>query len=112
MPIHPTLASLAPRLALSFAASLVLAVSPPTAEVAAAEPMKVKVFIASMFEIGANTGDRAGEFQYWYERYWRDSPPIAVRGALNPVYCNSDGVCGAVLGMGKVSSSGRCRRSC
>jgi nucleoside phosphorylase len=28
-----------------------------------------------------------------------------VPGALSPVYCNADGVCGAVLGMGKVNSS-------
>lgn len=71
----------------------------------AAEPVKVKVFVAAMFEIGANTGDRAGEFQHWFERYWRDAVPMPVRGALNPVFCDADGVCGAVLGMGKVSSS-------
>ncbi|MCG5243769.1 purine-nucleoside phosphorylase [Azospirillum doebereinerae] len=71
----------------------------------AAEPIKVKVFVGAMFEIGKNTGDRAGEFQNWYERYWQASEPIAVKGALNPVHCNADGVCGAVLGMGKVSSS-------
>lgn len=71
----------------------------------AAEPVKVKVFAASMFEIGKNTGDRAGEFQHWYERYWKDSDPVTVKGALNPVYCDADGVCGSVLGMGKVSSS-------
>ena len=58
-----------------------------------------------MFEIGENSGDRAGEFQHWFERYWADSEPIATPGALNPVFCNTDGVCGAVLGMGKVSSS-------
>ena len=62
----------------------------------AAEPVKVKVFAASMFEIGKNTGDRAGEFQHWYERYWKDSEPVAVKGALNPVYCDGDGVCGSV----------------
>jgi purine nucleoside permease len=72
---------------------------------AAAEPVKVKVFAASMFEIGKNTGDRAGEFQHWYERYWKDSDPVTVKGALNPVYCDADGVCGSVLGMGKVSSA-------
>jgi len=71
----------------------------------AAEPVHVKVFVAAMFEIGKNTGDRAGEFQHWYEHYWADSQPIAIAGALNPVYCNPDGVCGAVLGMGKVASS-------
>jgi purine nucleoside permease len=70
-----------------------------------AEPVKVKVFVAAMFEIGQNTGDRAGEFQHWYERYWRDATPVTVPGALQPVYCNPDGVCGAVLGMGKVNSS-------
>jgi purine nucleoside permease len=31
--------------------------------------------------------------------------PVVVPGALQPVYCNADGVCGAVLGMGKVNSS-------
>ncbi|MBP2231038.1 purine nucleoside permease [Azospirillum agricola] len=71
----------------------------------AAEPVKVKVFVGAMFEIGKNTGDRAGEFQNWYERYWQTAEPLTVKGALNPVYCNADGVCGAVLGMGKVSSS-------
>ncbi len=70
-----------------------------------AGPIKVKVFVAAMFEIGQNTGDRAGEFQHWYERYWANAKPIAVPGALQPVYCNVDGVCGAVLGMGKVNSS-------
>ncbi len=71
----------------------------------AAQPVQVKVFIAAMFEIGQNTGDRAGEFQHWYERYWRGATPLAVPGALQPVYCNANGVCGAVLGMGKVNSS-------
>ena len=70
-----------------------------------AQPVKVKVFVGAMFEIGQNTGDRAGEFQYWYERYWKGATPVTVPGALQPVYCNTDGVCGSVLGMGKVNSS-------
>lgn len=69
------------------------------------KPINVKVFIAAMFEIGANSGDKAGEFQYWYLRYFQHSKAINVAGALNPVYCNDDGVCGSVLGMGKVGSS-------
>jgi purine nucleoside permease len=76
-----------------------------TAPPKTAQPIKVKVFVAAMFEIGKNTGDRAGEFQHWYERYWMDAAPIPVPGALNPVYCNADGVCGSILGMGKVNSS-------
>lgn len=68
-------------------------------------PIVVKVFIGTMFEIGKNTGDKAGEFQYWYQKYFSESKPIKVRGALSEVYCNANGVCGAVLGMGKVASS-------
>jgi len=69
------------------------------------QPIQVKVFIAAMFEIGRNTGDKPGEFQYWYDRYFVNSQVIDVPGALSPVYCNNDGVCGTVLGMGKVASS-------
>lgn len=70
-----------------------------------AEPIKVKVFVGSMFEIGDNSGDRAGEFQHWYDRYWKDAEPREVPGAIAPAYCNDDGVCGAVLGMGKVNAA-------
>jgi purine nucleoside permease len=89
-------------MAAAAATSLVISVGSPAL---ADDPIKVKVFIGSMFEIGQNTGDRAGEFQHWYERYFAQSKPISVKGALNPVYCNDDGVCGSVLGMGKVASS-------
>lgn len=68
-------------------------------------PISVKVFIGAMFEIGANSGDKAGEFQFWYTRYFSSSEAIFVKGAANPVYCNKNGVCGSVLGMGKVGSS-------
>ena len=68
--------------------SVVLSLGAP---LCAQEPVAVKVFVASMFEIGENSGDRAGGFQHWYQRYWDGSDPIAVRGALNPVFCNSDG---------------------
>lgn len=72
---------------------------------ASAEPIQVKVFVGSMFEIGDNTGDRAGEYQHWYERYWRDAEANDVPGAIAPVHCNDVGVCGSVLGMGKVNAS-------
>ena len=91
--------------ALVLGASVLAGCSTAPTRTAAAKPVPVKVFVAAMFEIGQNTGDRAGEFQHWYERYWRDATPLAVPGALNPVYCNTDGVCGSVLGMGKVNSS-------
>ncbi|ETX13486.1 purine nucleoside permease [Roseivivax halodurans JCM 10272] len=72
---------------------------------AAQEPQEVKVFIGSMFEIGELEGDRAGEFQAWYEDYLSEAEPREVPGAANPVWCNDEGVCGSILGMGKVASS-------
>lgn len=72
---------------------------------ASSKPIQVKVFIAAMFEIGANSGDKAGEFQHWYQRYFSNSEPLDVKGTLTPIYCNDNGVCGGVLGMGKVASS-------
>ncbi|WP_317929930.1 purine nucleoside permease [Halioxenophilus sp. WMMB6] len=71
----------------------------------AVAPIKVKVLIAAMFEIGDNSGDRAGEFQYWYQRYFSQAESYSVKGAAGPLFCNSRGVCGSVLGMGKVASS-------
>ena len=104
--MRPHLPRLAHRSAALLLASALLSGCATTApDAAATAPVQVKVFVAAMFEIGQNTGDRAGEFQYWYERYWKDAKPIQVPGALQPVYCNTDGVCGAVLGMGKVNSS-------
>ena len=47
-----------------------------------------------------------GEFQHWYERLLeRTRSPRKSKVALNPLYCDSEGVCGSVLGMGKVNSS-------
>jgi len=95
----PLARGLLTTLALTTAGSA-LAETTPTAP-----PIPVKVFVASMFEIGDNSGDRAGEFQHWYERYFANADPVAVRGAAHDLYCNDSGVCGSVLGMGKVASS-------
>jgi len=72
---------------------------------AAQEPVKVKVFVGAQFEIGEMTGDKAGEFQHWYEGYLQDAEEYDVAGAERPVWVNKDGVAGTVLGMGKVRSS-------
>ncbi|MDR0770001.1 MAG: purine nucleoside permease [Burkholderiales bacterium] len=74
-------------------------------EPTAAAPIKVKVFIATMFELDDGNGQGASEFRHWKKRYWQNTTPIAVRGAPHPVYGNRDGVCGAVLGIGKVRSA-------
>ena len=41
-------------------------------------PLPVKVVVVTMFEIGADEGDRAGEFQLWKER--RDIEPLPFLG--------------------------------
>jgi purine nucleoside permease len=33
-----------------------------------ADPIKVKVVVVAMFEVGKDTGDVPGEFQFWVER--------------------------------------------
>ncbi|WP_017929274.1 purine-nucleoside phosphorylase [Limimaricola hongkongensis] len=96
-PFRPALAALATLAALPAAAH--------TAAPDGDQPIEVRAFVASMFEIGELTGDRAGEFQYWYENHLDGAEPIEVDGAKTPVHCNEDGVCGSVLGMGKVASS-------
>lgn len=76
------------------------------AKATAKKPVVVKVFIGAPFEIGKLTGDKAGEFQHWFERYFAaDTRAYKVPGAESDVFVNKDGVMGAVLGMGKVRSS-------
>ena len=42
--------------------------SEPTAEAKTPAPLPVKAVIVTMFEIGEDEGDTAGEFQLWKER--------------------------------------------
>ena len=81
--------------------ALPAAVTPATAE----EPVSVKVLVLSMFEVGKNTGDFAGEFQHWYEKFWLDAPSFDVTGAYAPLFVDKDGVAGTVTGMGKARAA-------
>lgn len=71
---------------------------------AAAPPIEVKVVIVTMFEIGADTGDQAGEFQLWRERQ-----KLSTKFAFahhHDLYFNADtGVLGMVTGMGTANSA-------
>jgi purine nucleoside permease len=74
------------------------------AAVALPKAIEIKVVVVSMFEIGADTGDTAGEFQYWRERQ-----QLTQRFAfahhhdlfLNP----ATGVLGMVTGEGTANST-------
>jgi len=67
-------------------------------------PVEVRVVVVTMFEIGADTGDAAGEFQLWHERQKLDVRyPFAHHHDLflNP----KTGVLGMVTGEGNVNSA-------
>lgn len=71
---------------------------------AAAKPIEVKVVVVTMFEIGEDTGDVAGEFQLWRERQkLTERFPFAHHHDLwlNP----ETGVLGMVTGMGTTNSA-------
>jgi purine nucleoside permease len=62
-----------------------------------AEPVRPKVLILTTFEIGADTGDRPGELQYWVERE-RLTGTLEVPGLIHPIRFNDSGVYAMVTG--------------
>lgn len=75
------------------------AVAPIWAEPPLLAKVKVKVVVVTMFEIGADSGDKAAEFQLWVERekLVRRYP---LPGAHHDVLANDQGVIAIVTGMG------------
>jgi purine nucleoside permease len=55
-----------------------------------AEPLRPKVVVVAMFEVGADSGDVPGELQYWVEREHL-TRTIVVPAAFHPVRANVDG---------------------
>jgi purine nucleoside permease len=68
--------------------------------IATPKPIEIKVVVISMFEIGADTGDVPGEYQYWVERQHLTQVLPFPQGyhdlRLNP----QTGVLGLLTGMG------------
>jgi purine nucleoside permease len=71
---------------------------------AAEAPIPIKVVVVTMFEIGKDTGDQAGEFQLWYER---QKLTRQIKFAHHhDLYLNEQtGVLGMVTGMGTANSA-------
>lgn len=71
---------------------------------AKAAPIEIKVVVVTMFEIGADSGDTAGEFQLWHERQKLDTRlPFAHHHDL---FLNQKtGVLGMVTGEGTANSA-------
>jgi purine nucleoside permease len=63
---------------------------------ARAEILKPRVVVVTMFEQGADTGDKPGELQYWVEREHLDRV-IPVPAAFHPVRANADGTVIAIV---------------
>ncbi|WP_263414478.1 purine-nucleoside phosphorylase [Terriglobus aquaticus] len=67
-------------------------------------PIPVKAVVVTMFEIGKDTGDAPGEFQYWVEREHLNHR-YALPAAYHDALMNDDGVLGIVTGMGTLRAS-------
>ena len=64
----------------------------------------IKVVVVTLFEIGEDTGDQPGEFQYWVEReHLIGKHPVV--GAWRPVREGTNGVIGICTGMGNIRSA-------
>jgi purine nucleoside permease len=61
-------------------------------------PIKVKVVVVAMFEVGEDTGDIPGEYQLWVEREHLDEI-FPMPAAYHHVRMNKDGVLGLLTGV-------------
>jgi len=68
-------------------------------------PIRIKVVVVTMFEHGADTGDRAGEFQYWVEREKLDQV-LPFPAGFRDLRLNADrGILGIVTGAGVTNAT-------
>jgi len=71
----------------------------------AAEVIRPKVVVVTMFEIGADTGDRPGELQFWVERE-KLTEVIPLPAAYHDVRANADrSVIAIVTGQGNTNAA-------
>ncbi len=83
----------------SFLLPLLLATASYCCAQTSPTPIEVKVVVVSMFEVGADTGDTPGEYQYWVEREHLDTILPFPQG-YHDLRMNKDGVLGVVTGVG------------
>jgi purine nucleoside permease len=82
---------------LLLAASCLFAQSSP-------KPIEIKVVVVNMFEVGNDTGDVPGEYQYWVEREHLDTVLPFPEG-YHDLRMNKDGVLGVLTGVGTARAS-------
>jgi purine nucleoside permease len=71
----------------------------------AEKPIPIKVVVVTMFEAGADTGDRPGELQYWVERNHLDTI-VPLPHAYHDLRMNRDGVLAVLTGVGTAKAAG------
>jgi purine nucleoside permease len=69
-----------------------------------AAPIPIKVVVVTMFEVGADTGDRPGELQYWVERNRLDKI-LPFPQAYHHLRMNRDGLLAVLTGMGTAKAA-------
>jgi purine nucleoside permease len=68
------------------------------------QPIPVKVVVVAMFELGADAGDRPGEFHHWVEGKQLDRVLPFPQG-YRDLRMNDSGVLGVVTGVGTVRAA-------
>jgi purine nucleoside permease len=77
----------------------------PPAGAALAKPIEIKAVIINMFEVGADTGDTPGEYQYWVEREHLDTVLPFPQGYHDLRLNAKTGVLGLLTGMGTAKAT-------
>lgn len=68
-------------------------------------PIKIKVVVVTMFELGEDSGDRPGEFQNWVENYPLDKKLPLANGYRDLRINEEKGVLGLVTGIGTAKAA-------
>ena len=84
--------------------SLVVLLAGAAEAPAKSRPIPIKVVVVTMFELGADTGDRPGELQYWVEREKLDRV-IRFPQGYHDLRMNSKGVLAVLTGMGTAKAA-------
>src|ERR1700722_18494007 len=66
----------------------------------AQKPIEIKVVVINMFEVGADTGDAPGEYQYWVEREHLDTVLPFPAGYHDLRLNEKSGILGVLTGVG------------
>jgi purine nucleoside permease len=89
------------RLAQCVGVAAAILMSWPGRAHAAPAPLEIRVVVVTTFEVGNDTGDQAGEFQNWVERYPLAEVLPFPQGYHPLRYNANDHVLGIVTGVGK-----------